>query len=635
MPLREDLLNPIEGPNPAGADLTYDTIYDEIQEARREDIPVAQGDWERPLKTADHAQVIKLTSEVLATRSKDLTLAAWLAEAMLHVEGLPGLRQGLDLLRHLLEEFWDHAYPELEDDDSEFRAGPLNWIGSRIDIPVKSTPLNQAGHNLFQYNESRLVPTEDEASEDSGKGERRRAALDDGKLAPEEFDKSFASTPKAWYKELVGGVTGCLAELDALDATCREKFGEYDAPGFVGLRKALQEVENIAQYLLNEKLKVDPDPVEPEPVVAEPGAVGAGSPGGGTAAAPGAGAPAALTPEPTSDADAANRIAVAARYLRRSDPRNPGPYLMLRGLRWGELRAQGTALDPKLLDAPPTHVRKHLKGLLLDGSWEELLDAAEEVMASSHGRGWLDLQRYVLTACESLGGDYEHVAHAVRGALAALIRDLPELPDLTLMDDTPTANAETRAWLRDSVISDEEREAAGLEAGERSVAAVRGGVGGRSAIDRARDKVRAGQPEKAIEVLLKQADRDESERARFLSRSEAAAIMVDAGLGPVALPILRELHEQIQEHNLEEWETGEVVARAMGLLYRCLDSDEYDLRDDLYRRICRLDPLLGMAFNSGGQAQGGDDASGQSDEWGSTESAEQGGEWGDSGGSWG
>ena len=37
MPFREDILNPIPGENPGGADLRYDPVYDKIKEARRED----------------------------------------------------------------------------------------------------------------------------------------------------------------------------------------------------------------------------------------------------------------------------------------------------------------------------------------------------------------------------------------------------------------------------------------------------------------------------------------------------------------------------------------------------------------------------------------------------------------------
>ena len=37
MPFPEDLLNPIDGPNPSGVNLRYDPVYDKIKEARREE----------------------------------------------------------------------------------------------------------------------------------------------------------------------------------------------------------------------------------------------------------------------------------------------------------------------------------------------------------------------------------------------------------------------------------------------------------------------------------------------------------------------------------------------------------------------------------------------------------------------
>ncbi|HEY6331529.1 MAG TPA: type VI secretion system ImpA family N-terminal domain-containing protein, partial [Blastocatellia bacterium] len=83
----ESLLVSIPGENPAGEDLTYDPLLDEIREARRADDNLEQGDWKRELKSADWNKVVALTSEALATRSKDLQLAAWLAEALAKLHG--------------------------------------------------------------------------------------------------------------------------------------------------------------------------------------------------------------------------------------------------------------------------------------------------------------------------------------------------------------------------------------------------------------------------------------------------------------------------------------------------------------------------------------------------------------------
>src|ERR1700747_1793185 len=111
MPVREDLLQPIPGPSPSGPSLRYDSLYEKIKEARREEEDVDQGDWKRPRKVADWPLVIKLASETLATKSKDLQIAAWLAEALLRQEGLRGPPAGLGVLHGPLEGFWDVVPP--------------------------------------------------------------------------------------------------------------------------------------------------------------------------------------------------------------------------------------------------------------------------------------------------------------------------------------------------------------------------------------------------------------------------------------------------------------------------------------------------------------------------------------------
>jgi len=84
----EVLLKPIPGENPSGADLRYHTLTDQIKEARRKEDDLNQGVWSRDVKTADYAQVIKLSKEALTKHSKDLQIVAWLVEALLHQEEL-------------------------------------------------------------------------------------------------------------------------------------------------------------------------------------------------------------------------------------------------------------------------------------------------------------------------------------------------------------------------------------------------------------------------------------------------------------------------------------------------------------------------------------------------------------------
>lgn len=595
MELKAELLEPIPGDNPAGANLRYEPIYDQIKQARTEELDAPQGDWERERKTADWVLVEKLAGDVLAAKSKDLQVAAWFAEALLKRHGFAGLRAGLELLRGLVEKFWDHVYPELEDGDAELRAAPLEWVGAYLDPHVRTTALNTRGHGLIDYRGSRTVPSEEDARSDREKAKARESAVEAGRITPEDWDAGFAETNKAWYKALVADLNRAISELAALEGACAP-FGDV-APGFRKLQEALEEVLAFAKQLLAKKLETDPDP--PELEEAEP-EVTASVGGGEGAAAGGSGEAGGISAMPKSRDDAMARVAAAARFMRKATPEDPASYLMLRGMRWGELRAGGRTVDPKLLVAPPTDARSKLKAFLLDGRWPELLDAAEEVMASPFGRGWLDLQRYVLAACDGMG--YSAVGASIKGALRALIEDLPSLPELTLMDDSPTANAETRKWLRDEIVNTNGGEV------ERAHEFMADGDGdrGRDVYAQAMSRVRSGKPQQGVALLMREAAQEKSPRARFLRRSQAARIMVDAGLEAVARPILEEMLQQIEKHDLEDWESGETVAQPMVLLYRIMErmGENSSAKQELYLRVCRLDPMQAIHFAGGDEQPG-------------------------------
>ncbi len=134
------LLEPISPDQPAGVDLYYEKEFETIKEARRQEDASPQGLWEYEIKTADYKLVARLIEGALLTKTKDLRLAAWLAEAWIYLEGPAGLLSGIQLLSALLEKFWDSIYPLIDGDDMELRAGPLEWFGSYFDPTKGSSP---------------------------------------------------------------------------------------------------------------------------------------------------------------------------------------------------------------------------------------------------------------------------------------------------------------------------------------------------------------------------------------------------------------------------------------------------------------------------------------------------------------
>lgn len=591
MPLRDDLLNPIAGPSPAGADLRYDPLYDKIKEARREEDIIPSGGYDRPRKVADWPAVIKLASEAIATKTKDLQLVAWLTEALLRKEGYAGFAAGFTLARGIVTQFWDGLFPEIEDGDLELRATPLDWMGSRLDFVIKSVPINKSGHTFWNLKEAPSIPTEKDAEKDKDKANLRKKALEDGKVSVDMFDKGFDATPKVWLRQLAGDISAALAAVEALEAVCQEKFGD-SGPSFRGSKDSLTEVQHTVQQLIERKLLTDPDPVAP---VASEAAADAGGEGG---AGGESGATGPLAAEPVDRNDAAGRVLGAARFLRKTEPTSPVSYLMLRALRWGELRAEAPTPDPRLLDAPPAHVRTQLKTLLLDQDFAQLLEVAETIMGSKAGRGWLDLQRYVLNALDGLGSDYTQAAQAIRRELKALLTEIPTLHEMTLMDDLPTAGPATVQWLTAEGLLGGEGDIGGAVMPAAPVAGAGSESGRDSMLERALAEVRAGQAPKAIDRIKRALDRENSERGRFIRQTQLANVMLEAGLDAVATPILKQLLAKVDEAKLEAWEAGPLVAEPMVLLYRSYTkaNTEPKVRGDLYLRICKLDPVQALTL---------------------------------------
>jgi len=607
MPLQEDLLNPIAGDNPSGQDVRYDNqllLYDKIKEARREDDNLAQGAWEYERKVADYALVRKLAQEALATRSKDLQLAAWLTEAALRTEGFPGLRQGLVLCHGLIDRFWDTLYPPIEDGDPELRAAPLDWMGSALEIPLKNTPLVRAGYDWLKLKESRVVGYEDQAKTDKDKKARAKL-LAEGKLAPEAFDKAFVETPKAFYLQAEKDLDSCLVALKSLDDLCTAKFGDA-APSLGKLQIALEEVRHAVHTLLEKKRQTEPDPVEESPVAAA--AVEAGS----TAAADGSvahsGAPSIMisvmnSSEPADRREVIASVAKAAAFLRKREPHSPAPYLMMRGLRWGELRAAAKLADATLLEAPPTELRQQVKRLALAEKWSELLEMAENAMSLPCSRAWLDLQRLVVEACAGLGSEYEPVAAAIRSELLSLLNDVPQLLDASLLDDTPAANSETKAWLKqlkETPAAPVTEQAQGDGAAPSAAAQSPAPSWPAKATDSyalAQEALKAGHPEKAFEIMQREIASQRSGRGRFERKLQLVQLCVAAGKDAIAQPLLDDLAVAIDNHKLEEWEDKEMVAAALTkvmTLSKKIQGNAVE-KQKLFERICRLDPVRALS----------------------------------------
>ena len=263
------LLTPFPGDHPAGEDLRYSPIYDDLKEARRADDSLEQGDWKHEIKTSDWDRVITIAVDALAKKSKDLQIAAWMTEALINREGFGGLAAGLRLMFGLLRDHWEHLYPPVEEGDLDFRAAPLQFVNDKLWSSLKQVPLTDAGagpaYSWLKWQESREVGSEADTlnrsgNVDEGRKKKRDEAIAEGKLTVEEFDAAVARSSRTFYQSLAEDLTLCLETFKKLDEFVDQKFGSQ-GPRLTDFGKALDDCSQVVMKIHKEKKGPEPAPV--------------------------------------------------------------------------------------------------------------------------------------------------------------------------------------------------------------------------------------------------------------------------------------------------------------------------------------------------------------------------------------
>jgi len=366
------LLDPIPGDSPAGPDLRYAGLYDTLQELRREDDATApRGIWQSKLKAADWSSLIDTASEALATRTKDLQIGVWMAEALVARDGLAGVPSGFAALAALVEHFWPILWPQIgEEDDLDARFAPLDWLDAKLPARFAMTEIAEAEqpvtwHVYLSTQRALAIP-----GAHKGKGEKPSKAM-------EGLMQLVDQTPSAFYQARAAEITAAFDAVGRLKMQLRAQCGDA-APSFVKIGDSLAALQGfIRSELIKRGLPVEAPsaseaPPQPEEMpmaddIDEPAheAEAEAAPHAEDAAPQAAAPGAASGPLVLRDRAHAYRVLTqVAQYLERTEPHSPVPHLIMRAVAWGSMSL------PELLDEilrEDTHSIYRLLGLGQNG----------------------------------------------------------------------------------------------------------------------------------------------------------------------------------------------------------------------------------------------------------------------------
>jgi type VI secretion system protein ImpA len=281
--------------------------------------------------------VEELAAEALTGRTKDLQVAAWLAEARAFRCGFTGIRDGLRLVAGLLDMFWETLHPEIDDDgDLTARANIISALDRQLALALRSAPVT-AGSGMalgwLKWQESRPFDVAEGAGTADPEAQARLAelkqkAVADGKMSGEDYRRAKGATRRAFYEETWKTLQEGMGAFGDLDREMDERF-KAQTPGLGELKKAFEDVRSLVERILKEKRAMEPDPAAAAaaPVDRPSSAAGDESPSGErTLARPGA---------VRGRQEALARLSEVAEFFRRTEPHSPVSYLVDRAVAWG------------------------------------------------------------------------------------------------------------------------------------------------------------------------------------------------------------------------------------------------------------------------------------------------------------
>lgn len=369
---------PVSETSPAGTDARYEPEYDQLQqEIDKLSSATAGGaiDWKH---------VVKLSSTILFSKSKDLKVASYLGAGLINLKGVEGISAGAQVFLDLVTNFWDTLYPAKKRMRGRF--GAISWWMENAEKYLK----NYEGDELPQATVDQL--------------DKRITDLD-SILAEKSEDAP-----------VVRDLSGYVQRLPV------------EAP-------PKQEAPQTSDTAPVEGANTDSSSPQSSSGTAQPqAAVSVGSITSPEEAAAGIKA-------------GVSALAPVAEYLLANDLTDPAGYRLRRIAAWMPISNLPPAEGGRtMIPGPEGPVNESIASQLGSSDFTGAIRAAESRIETY--LFWLDLSRMTAEALKGLGDQYTGALKALEFEVLQYVTRLPGLAGLSFADGTPFADPKTRSWLQ-------------------------------------------------------------------------------------------------------------------------------------------------------------------------------------------
>ena len=374
----DSLLQPISEEQPQGSDIREDrspssdyyTIKDARNSARAAERSAMFDDDEVDL-LGPWVTVAEVAPKILQNTSKDLEVASWYVEALIRLEGPAGLRDGLKLIRGLIDDHWEGLYPEPDEDGIETKVAPLTGLngdggdGTMI-VPIRNVAITQesdyGSFSFWQYQQARDADRITDEDEKAARNEVLGYSLS-------IIEDTVNATSLADCQSMIETFEECLDDYKSLNSTLREHC-KHDAPPATNITNLIDEVIRTARFLYKDKLDAAQAQQQAEDdaqAAAESLAEATTTGDTGTVTTQVIQQMAGTSGPITNREDALKRLEEVSKYFRQFEPHTPIAPGLERIIGWGRMTVSELMME-LLPDDQARGLYSQLTGVMLDGT---------------------------------------------------------------------------------------------------------------------------------------------------------------------------------------------------------------------------------------------------------------------------
>ncbi len=327
--LVEKLLKPVSPELPCGPDLSDAAPFDNLARILKGKPEVEIGTVKKPAEPPDWRELKDRSAEYFA-QSKHLRVAVMLCGCWLKTGGLAGLRDGLQLIRGLLEQYWVTLYPVLDPTDNNDPTQRLNMLSALNSPRGTIRPDIQQWLAIVDYLYSAPLCrpkgadpiTLDQVIAARKRSENKPPA--EGESSPSQTGPDIAGIGKAFRAAATSeieatntAVAEAVEALTGIDQFLTQTLGAGETISFDELHSVLKEIQAVLKANL--------------PGVAAAAGTEAGE-SGGVAGAAQAGSSVAISVSGSirSRDDVVRTLDAICEFYNQVEPSSPVPYLLRR-----------------------------------------------------------------------------------------------------------------------------------------------------------------------------------------------------------------------------------------------------------------------------------------------------------------